>query len=103
RYGAMLEEVVWADDPVPFAPQGAAEATRLLRPITRLAPRLPRTMRRVEFVNGEIVEAVQALSKTSPIPGGREARKLCYYVLDERPGRWDGTSLLRAAWGPWKL
>jgi hypothetical protein len=24
-------------------------------------------------------------------------------VLEEEPGRWDGVSLLRAAWGPWEL
>lgn len=103
RYGAMFEEVVWGADTVTFAPAGEGLAARELRPIVRLAPRTPRTIRSVDFENGQVRKVTQNVSKAQPIPGGREARKLVYGVVDERPGRWDGTSLLRAAWGPWKL
>lgn len=103
RYGAMFEEIIWAADTVEFVPKGDSGAARTLRPITRLAPRSPRTIRSVDFKDGEIQKITQNVSNTAPIPGGRDARKLIYGVVDERPGRWDGTSLLRAAWGPWKL
>jgi hypothetical protein len=41
----------------------------------------------------------QHLADARPIPG----EKLCYYVQEPRPGRWDGTAIIRPAWGPWEL
>lgn len=103
RYGAMFEEVVWGDEVVTFAPKDDAASSRPIRPIARLAPRPPRTVKMVDFTDGQVSKLTQLLPNTQPIPGGRDARKVCYYVREPRPGRWDGTSLLRAAWGPWQL
>lgn len=97
RYGCMFEEIVWGD-PVEFIPIDGG-AVRLVRPITRLAPRLPRSIAEVEFDSGVVSKITQSLPNTSPIPGD----KACYYVQEPRPGRWDGTSILRPAWGPWEL
>lgn len=97
RYGCMFEELVWGD--VVDWTSEETGAQRLLRPIVRLAPRLPRTVATVEYDRGRISEITQGLPETRPIP----AEKLAYYVIDPRPGRWDGTSMLRAAWGPWQL
>jgi hypothetical protein len=72
---------------------------RPLIPIDRLAPRLPRTIRSVKWRNGRISEIEQSVLNARPIPGD----KLAYYALEPEPGRWDGVSLLRAAWGPWEL
>jgi len=95
RWGSMLEELVW-DDPVRWDFDGTS---RLVRPLARLAPRPPRTVRKIEFDQGRIRRVEQNLSQTRPIPGD----KLAFTVLDEEPGRWEGVSLLRAAWGPWAL
>jgi hypothetical protein len=91
RYGAWFEELVWGD-PVTFN-------GRLVRPLVRLAPRSPRTIGRVDFEHGKVVEVEQIVAGAKPIPGS----KVVWNVLDDEPGRWDGVSLLRAAWGPWEL
>jgi hypothetical protein len=91
RYGAWFEELVWGD-PVTFH-------GRLIRPLVRLAPRSPRTIGRVDFEHGKVVEVEQTVAGAKPIPGS----KVVWNVLDDEPGRWDGVSLLRAAWGPWEL
>jgi hypothetical protein len=91
RYGSWFDELVWGD-PVIFN-------GRLIRPLRRLAPRSPRTIGNVDYENGRIVEVVQTVPDAKPIPGD----KIVWNVLDEEPGRWDGVSLLRAAWGPWEL
>jgi hypothetical protein len=96
RYGAMFEEIVWGDLLTWRSSDGEE---RPLIPIDRLAPRLPRTIRSVKWKDGRISEIEQSLLNTKPIPGD----KLAYYALEPEPGRWDGVSLLRAAWGPWEL
>lgn len=97
RYGCMWEEIVWGD-PVTFTDPDTG-TTRLIRPIARLAPRLPKTVIDVEYQQGKVAKITQNLANAQPIP----AEKLAYYVLDAQPGRWDGTSMLRAAWGPWEM
>lgn len=97
RYGCMWEEIVWGD-PVTWTDKETG-ASRLIRPIVRLAPRLPKTVIDVKYENGKVAEITQNLTLAKPIP----AEKLAYYVLDAQPGRWDGTSMLRAAWGPWEM
>lgn len=97
RYGCMWEEIVWGD-PVTFTDEDTG-AARLIRPIVRMAPRLPRSVIDVEYDQGRVKMITQNLANAKPIP----ADKLAYYVLDAQPGRWDGTSMLRAAWGPWEL
>lgn len=96
RYGAMFEEIIWGD-PTDWA---AGDGTlRTIRPVERLAPRTPTTIRSVDWSAGRITEVSQQLPGTKPIPG----IKLCYYALEPEPGRWDGVSMLRAAYGPWWL
>lgn len=97
RYGCMFEEIVWGD-PVTWTDDETG-ASRLIRPISRLAPRLPRSIIDVEYQAGKIAKITQNLAMAKPIP----AEKLAYYVIDAQPGRWDGTAMLRAAWGPWEL
>lgn len=96
RYGAFLEEIIWGDV---IEWVGADGQARLVRPIDRMAPRAPRTISEITWNHGRIEEIKQNLPDTKPIPGN----KLAYYVIDPQPGRWDGTSTLRAAWGPWHL
>jgi hypothetical protein len=96
RYGAMFEEIVW-DDLTTFVDDTGAEHP--IRPVQRLAPRRPRTIREVDYDRGRVSQITQNLPDTKPIPGW----KLCHYQLDPEPSRWDGVSLLRAAWGPWEL
>jgi hypothetical protein len=96
RYGAFFEEKVW-DDVTTWVDDEGGEHP--IRPIQRLAPRKPRTIREVEWEKGRVSKITQNLMNVSPIPG----HKLCHYQLKPEPGRWDGVSLLRAAWGPWTL
>lgn len=96
RYGTMFEEKVW-DDVTSWVDDEGTEHP--IRPIQRLAPRLPRTIREVETTGGRVSMVTQNLMDVQPIPG----HKLCHYQLSPEPGRWDGVSLLRAAWGPWIL
>lgn len=98
RYGCMFEELVWGPLTT-FQPKGDAGAARMIRPLARLAPRMPRTISEVDYQDGVVSLVKQNLPGAQPIPGS----KIAHYMLDPRPGRWDGTSILRAAWGPWEL
>lgn len=97
RYGCMFEEIVWGD-PIQYEPADGGPG-RLVRPISRLAPRLPKTIDEAKFQAGQVQMIRQHLPDASPIPG----EKVCYYVQEPRPGRWDGTAIIRPAWGPWEL
>lgn len=97
RYGCMWEELVWGD-PVTWTDEDTG-VERLIRPIVRLAPRLPKSVIDVEYDQGRVTKITQNLANAKPIP----ADKLAYYVIDAIPGQWSGTSMLRAAWGPWEL
>lgn len=97
RNGCHIEELVYADEPVEW--RDADGDAHLLWPLARLAPRMPSSVSKIEWKNGNIERLEQSLPGTKPIPGD----KLAYYVLDPEPGDWGGTSILRSAWGPWKL
>jgi len=96
-WGSMFEEIVWGDvfqwDP----PEGAA---RTIRPILKLAPRKPSSIREIETAkDGSLFSLAQDTIGARPIPGD----KLVWYVLDREDGGWFGTSLLRAAYGAYTM
>lgn len=94
KYGPCIEELVWGDLTAWTDADGTAWP---IRPLTRLALRMPRTVERVRYEKGRISEVVQNLPGTRPIPGD----KLSYMVWERDGNRWDGVSLLRPAWGAW--
>jgi hypothetical protein len=97
RYGPCLEELVW-DDLKTWRDADGDE--HLTRPLARLSPRLPSSIQNFERrPDGSILRIVQNISGTKPIPG----EKLSYMVFEQRPGYWDGVSLLRPAWGAWRI
>src|SRR5207237_10203018 len=69
----------------------------LVRPPKRLAPRSPLTIDRVIMDGATPSYVHQWLPTAEPIPGD----KLSYLVYEREPGRWEGISPLRPAWGPW--
>lgn len=94
--GCSWEEMVWAD----VRQWNDADGdTHLVRPLSRLAPRLPQTVNWVEYDKGRVVELVQTLPGTDPIPGD----KLVHMVWEREGVNWEGVSMLRPAWGPWAL
>lgn len=97
RDGPSLEELVWDDVREWRDADGDAH---LVRPLARLAPRPASTIASVERdTKGRIGRVTQRLANTRPIP----AEKLCLFVAMPEAGRWDGVSLLRPAWGPWRI
>lgn len=97
-YGSMFEELIWGD--VEWW-TGADKTSRPIKPLNRLAPRVPQSI--VEIMDdpdtGLIVKIVQDLSGARPIPG----EKLAWYVIEKEGRNWFGQSLIRPAYGPWKL
>lgn len=96
-FGVSLEEIVWGDV---RQWRDADGDEHLVRPIVRLAPRPPRTVHKIDWADGGTIRSLhQNVAGTKAIPG----EKLCYSVYERDPGRWEGVSMLRAAWGPWRL
>jgi hypothetical protein len=96
-WGAMLEEFVWGDVRTWRDDDGDEH---LVRPLARLAPRLPATIQKFERnTDGSIHKVTQSIAGTSPMLG----EKLSYMVFENEAGRWDGVSLIRPAWGAWKI
>jgi hypothetical protein len=95
KFGPCLEELVW-DDVREWV--DADGDTHLVRPLASLAFRHPRTIRAVKRDKGRLVSVEQDLPNTRPIPRD----KLSYMVFERDGSRWDGVSLLRPAWLPWR-
>lgn len=95
-FGPVVEELVWGDLVQWRDKDGDPH---LVRPLDRLAPRMPQTAQRVRFERGRIVEFAQSLPNTRPIPG----EKLSYMVWEREAGSWDGVSVLRPMWAYWRL
>lgn len=96
-WGAMIEELVWGE--VETWRDGDGDP-HLVRPLARLAPRLPATIDRFERnPDGSIKQVTQLLPGTTPMRGD----KVTHMVFENEPGRWDGVSLLRPAWGSWRI
>lgn len=97
-YGAMGEELIWADPEEWFDADGDPH---YVRPLSRLAPRMASTISAfsVNAKTGDLDWIEQDLPDASRIPGD----KLAWYSIDGEGGDIWGTSFLRAAYGPWKL
>jgi hypothetical protein len=98
-FGAMFEEIV-PGDPVEWSPLGDSSVSRIIRPFSRLAPRYPATVEKIETDKrtGRIRTLEQDLEGARPIPG----EWIVPYVLD-READWFGTSLLRYCYGAWRM
>jgi hypothetical protein len=95
-WGPMFEELVWGDLTLWRDADGNEHA---VRPLARLAPRLPSSIRKVNMVRGRIESVEQNIPGTRPIPGS----KISYLVTEREPGRWDGASMMRPMWGAWRM
>lgn len=100
--GPCFEEYIWGDL---RTWRDADGDEHLLRPLDQVALRPARLVGKVERRNGLIVSMEQELSGTKPIPGPGSPRgsKLSYLCFERDGHRWDGVSMLRAAWGPWTI
>jgi hypothetical protein len=95
-FGAMLEEQVWGD----VREWVDADGDRhLVRPLVRLAPRYPRSISKVKRSGARITSIEQWAQEARPIPG----EKLVHLIPEREGARWDGVSMLRPMWGPWRL
>ncbi len=94
--GCSFEELVWGDV---RSWRDADGDEHLVRPLSKLAPRQPASVQKIDWnPDGTIKTLTQSIADTRPIPGD----KLVYHVFE--PGTsWDGTSVLRPAWGAWTL
>lgn len=98
-FGPCLEEMVWGDV---RAWRDADGDPHLVRPLDRLALRMPSSIMRVRMDGGVPVRVEQNLPGTSPIVNTNRD-KLAYMVFEREGARWDGVSLLRPAWAAWRL
>lgn len=96
KMGPCIEELVWGDL---RQWRDADGDPHLVRPLEQLAYRHPRTIQRFEMEKGRPKKVTQNLPDSNPMPG----EKLSYMVFERNPGHWDGVSMLRAAWGPWRI
>lgn len=98
-YGSMTLEIVWGD-PVPWV--DADGDIHQVRPIVKLGPRYPQTI--TEYLppplgsRDALGGVVQTLAK-STIPGPR----LVHLVNEQETNRYTGVSVIRPAYGPWRL
>lgn len=99
RYGAHGEELIFSDTIETYVDGDGDE--HLVRPLARLAPRFAATVYEYEINarTGEIDWIRQDTPKARPIPGD----KLAWYVPDDAEQAFWGESLLRSAFGAWKL
>lgn len=97
KHGPSIEELVWDDVRTWHDADGDPH---LIRPLARLAPRPARTIARVKRRNGRLEEITQTTPGTRPMPRD----KVSYIVFDpDETGRWEGSSMIRPAWAPWRL
>ena len=100
--GHVFEELVWDfDKGKPLRVWRDADGDEHpVVPLAKLAVRPPSTIEKVERAkNGRIDKVLQNVPGTEPIPGS----KISYMVLEREGARWDGVSILRPAWGAWRL
>jgi hypothetical protein len=87
-YGHMPFEQVYRYD----------ESAGLFR-LRKLAPRMPRSLSRVNVASDGGLISIEQHGGRRPIP----VRQLVVYVHDREGGNWYGQSLLRSAWKAWVL
>ena len=107
-FGSMFEEIVWGE---PFKWSYEADedeklpgGERLIRPIAKLGIRKPQTIAEIESnpdgTLNYLLQEFQSLERQpKPIPG----HKLIYYINEREDNGWFGTSIIRSAFGPWRL
>lgn len=95
-FGVAFEEMVWGDVRTWYDADGDVH---IVRPLARLAPRVQTSIYMVKMAGGKITELRQNVPNSRPIPGD----KLTHLVWEREGNRWDGVSVLRPAWGPWRL
>lgn len=101
-FGSMFEEIIDAQEPILWRPQGAApEQSRIIQPIARFAPRFPGTIEEIETDTrtGRIKRARQMVAGADWMPG----EQIAHYVIEKEGSNWYGTSMLRSCYGPWRL
>lgn len=99
--GACIEEFVWDDVKPWYDADGDAH---LKRRLLRLAPRPCSSIDKViRYPDGSIKRVEQNIAEARPIIHTVERPKLSHMVFEEEAGRWEGVSVLRPAWGPWRL
>lgn len=98
-FGTMFEEIIWDENAVPWVRPDGQE--KLLLPITRLAPRYPATVSKIDLDprRGGISALEQNLPNTKPIPGDR----LAAYPLERGSGSFLSESMLRPMYAAYKL
>lgn len=102
QFGHVIEELVWDfTKGQPLRQWRDADGDQHpVVPLAKLAYRPPATIEKVSRGrNGKIDEVIQNVPGTDPIPGS----KVSYMVLEREGARWDGVSILRPAWGAWRL
>lgn len=98
--GPCFEELIWPELGDLRVWRDADGDEHPVKPLLRLALRPAKSIQRVERnPDGTIKRVTQSIAGTKPIPGD----KLSYFVLEDEAGQWEGASLLRPMWGPWRL
>jgi hypothetical protein len=87
-YGHMFFEQVYRFD----------EVTGIFR-LRKLAPRMPRSLSKVNVAADGGLISIEQYGGTRPIP----VRQLVAYAHEREGGNWYGQSLLRSAWKAWVL
>lgn len=96
-WGSMFEEIVWGD---PFSWDPPEGASRTIRPIIKLGPRKPASIEVIETAkDGSLFSLTQQVEGAKTIPGD----KVVWYINEREDGGWFGVSLLRAAYGPYRM
>ena len=98
NYGSMTHEIVWDD----IMEWRAAETELLIRPIFKLGPRFPHMTE--EYVEPRGLDrnplgGLKQWGTRQVIPG----EKLIHRVLEQEGSRYTGVSLVRPAYGYWKI
>lgn len=97
-YGSMGGELVWGD---PETWMDADGTPHLIRPLARIAPRMAASIAELEVdeMTGAISRIRQDVGRGEWMPGSKVT-----WLVNEREGsNWFGVSLLRAAYGAWKI
>jgi hypothetical protein len=98
-YGSMTQEIVWRDEPVTWRDRDGDEHPLLV--IDRMGPRYPHALDRYKPGPGpgQPLASVHQWGVKNALPGG----KLVHLVHAPHLSRFTGSSILRPAYGVWKL
>lgn len=97
-FGAAISETVWGANLETWV--DADGDPHPIRPIVKIGPRMPATISKFKRrPDGTVASVEQSLPNTRPIPG----ENVVHMLWEEEADRWDGVSMLRPAWLPWRL